>query len=207
MAEIKNLMFDLGGVIMDLQRAECVKSFKRLGMANPERFLGDYGQTGPFGELEEGLITPEEFHARLRPLLRAGVSDADIDRAFNDFLAGIPVRRLEALRGLRGRYHIYLLSNTNAVMWDAAIAEAFRGEGNELADYFDGVATSFEARALKPGKEIFDYCVRRFGIRPEETVFLDDSAANVEAARSLGFHALQVRPGCEFTDILREAGL
>lgn len=207
MAETKNLMFDLGGVIMNIERERCVRSFKRLGMEEPGKFLGDYGQTGPFGALEEGLITPDEFHAAVRPLVAPGVTDEQIDDAFNDFLTGIPASRLKALRRLRERYRIYLLSNTNAIMWDTRIAADFRIEGRELADYFDGVATSFEARSLKPSAEIFEYTVRKFGIRPEETVFLDDSAANVEAARRLGFGGLQVAPGREFADILEEAGL
>ncbi|MDE6271199.1 MAG: HAD family phosphatase [Muribaculaceae bacterium] len=204
---VRNLMFDLGGVIMDIERERCVRSFKRLGMKEPEKFLGDYGQTGAFGALEEGLITPDEFHARLRPLLDEGVTDAQIDAAFNDFLVGIPTERLQALRELRKRYRLYLLSNTNAVMWNSRIAFDFRAEGLEREDYFDGLATSFEARSLKPSPEIFEYTVRKFGIRPEETVFLDDSAANVEAARRLGFGGLVVPPGREFTDILKEGGL
>lgn len=207
MAGIKNLMFDLGGVIMDIDRERSVRSFRRLGMKEPEKFLGDYGQTGPFGALEEGLITPAEFHEQLRAIIGPVATDDRIDRAFDAFLVGIPVRRLAALRELRQRYGVYLLSNTNAIMWDMRIRTSFMGEGRCREDYFDGIATSFEARALKPGAAIFDYASRRFGIRPDETVFLDDSAANVEAARGLGFHALQVPPGREFTDILNEAGL
>ncbi len=81
------------------------------------------------------------------------------------------------------------------------------GTSYSIDSYFDGVATSFEAKALKPDAAIFRYAQDKLGIRPEETVFLDDSAANVEAARALGFGGLHVAPGREFTDILKEHGL
>lgn len=79
---IKNLLFDLGGVIMDIRREDCIRAFKSLGMVHPEDFLGEYSQKGPFMELEEGAISPEEFRGRLRKMLPEGVTDAQIDEAF-----------------------------------------------------------------------------------------------------------------------------
>ena len=209
MADIKNLLFDLGGVIMDIDRERCVRSFRRLGFENAGDFLGDYGQKGPFGALEAGLITPQDFRDAVRALMQpdATATDAQIDRAFNAFLIGIPAKRLQALRELRKHYRIYLLSNTNLIMWHGRIAEAFKTEGKEAQDYFDGISTSFEAKCLKPEADIFRYTAESCHIKPAETMFLDDSAANVEAARAAGFHALQVPPGREFTDILKEHGL
>ena len=99
---IKNLLFDLGGVIMDLDRERCVRAFRKLGMENPDEFLGLYGQQGEFLRLEAGEIDAKEFHRRVRPLFRdPSVTDAEIDEAFNEFLIGIPVERLKALRELR----------------------------------------------------------------------------------------------------------
>jgi len=209
MSDIKNLLFDLGGVIMDIDKQRCVRSFERLGLRDAAAYFGDYGQHGPFEAIEAGAIGPDEFHRQLRDLIEsdAPATDGQIDRAFNAFLIGIPVERLQALRALRSRYRIYLLSNTNAIMWHTRIASAFRAERRGIDDYFDGMVTSFQAKALKPGADIFHYAARRLGIKPGETVFLDDSAANVDAARRLGFGGLHVAPGCEFMDVLREAGL
>lgn len=202
---IKNLLFDLGGVIMDLDRNCCVEAFKRLGMKDPDEFLGLYGQKGDFLALESGEIDADEFHRRIRPLFGTpSPTDVQIDEAFNEFLIGIPVERLKALRDLRRDYRICLLSNTNPIMMESKIAEEFRKEGRELADYFDGVVTSYEARCCKPGKEIFDYAERTCGLVPAETLFFDDSQANVDAARSYGFKAVLVRPGDEFADLLRD---
>ncbi|HBN63822.1 MULTISPECIES: HAD family phosphatase [Duncaniella] len=202
---IKNLLFDLGGVIMDLDRDHCVRAFERLGMKDADDFLGVYGQKGAFLALESGKIDADEFHRQVRPMIdRPEVSDEEIDNAFNEFLVGIPVARLEALRALRKDYKIYLLSNTNPIMINSRIAEEFRKEGFEMADYFDGIFTSYEAGCCKPGKEIFDYTEREGHIKPDETLFFDDSQANVDAARSYGFNAVLVKPGDEFKNLLDE---
>ena len=199
---IKNLLFDLGGVIMDIRRENCEEAFRQLGMADIGEYLGDYGQKGPFAALEEGKISEEEFRAEVRKHIAREVSDEEIDRAFNRFLTGIPVRRLEELRKLRGKYKLYMLSNTNSIMWRQDIAKAFRQEGLAVDDYFDGIVTSFEAKCCKPAPGIFNRVVEKFGIRPEETVFFDDSKANVEAASKLGFATRHVAPGLEFYEIL-----
>lgn len=202
---IKNLLFDLGGVIMDLDRDRCVRAFEKLGMKDADDFFGVYGQKGAFLALESGEIDAAEFRRRVRPLLgRPDVSDEEIDAAFTEFLVGIPVHRLESLRELARDYRICLLSNTNPIMMNGKIAEEFRKEGRGMADYFDGIFTSYEARCCKPGKEIFDYAEREGGLVPSETLFFDDSQSNVDAARSFGFKAVLVRPGDEFTTLLSE---
>lgn len=192
---------------MDIERRRCVESFKRLGMDNPDDYLGEYSQAGVFGDLEGGKITAEEFRCRLRPLLRPGVTDAEIDAAFNDFLIGIPSARLDALRELRHRYNVYLLSNTNPIMWHSRIAEEFAKQGGTLSDYCDGAVTSFEARCMKPAAGIFTLACSRFGITPAETLFLDDGPVNIRAAAALGFDTIHVPAGAEFTDLLKERGL
>lgn len=197
---IRNLLFDLGGVIMDIRRARCEEAFRSLGMRNPEEFFGEYAQKGPFRAIEEGRITPDEFHTEVRGLLDSHVSDAEIDHAFNQFLIGIPEHRLRALRDLRRHYRIYMLSNTNPIMWNSRIAEEFRKEGLTREDYFDGILTSFESGHLKPSRAIFEQVLERFGINADETVFFDDSATNIAEAAKIGFGTVWVGPGTEFTD-------
>lgn len=199
---IKNVLFDLGGVVMDIERMNCVAAFKRLGMADPEGFLGDYAQKGPFMLIEEGVISPDEFRAEIRRLLPSPVTDSQIDNAFEGFLVGIPRHRLGAIRKLRKRYRTYVLSNTNPIMWNGKIAGEFAQEGGTIDDYFDGVVTSFEAKCMKPAAGIFLYAIDRLGIIPEETLFLDDSTANLEAAARLGFRTALVARGTDMTLIL-----
>ena len=203
---IKNLLFDLGGVIVDIRRESCVEAFESLGLKDADSYFGDYAQTGVFMQIEDGSISVDGFHAYLRERLPEGVTDKQIDEAFQKFIIGIPVRRLEQLRQLRDRgFGIYLLSNTNPIMWDGVLAENFRKEGRERADYFDGMVTSFEAGCAKPDAAIFRRVVEDCHIKPEETLFFDDSEANVEAARALGFNAVHVAPGTEFMDYIDRA--
>lgn len=199
---IKNLLFDLGGVIMDIRRLNCVASFERLGMKDADSFLGEYSQKGPFLQLEEGAISEEQFRDAVRQFIDGEVTDEQIDSAFCDFLVGIPKYRLEQLRQLKQQYKIYMLSNTNSIMWRSRIAEDFRQEGLEREDYFDGIVTSFEAKSIKPDAKIFHTVVEKLGVKPEETLFLDDSQKNLDAAAELGFKTLLVTPGSEFFELL-----
>ena len=200
---IRNLLFDLGGVIVDIKRDNCVRAFEELGLENADSYFGEYAQSGIFLGIENGSVNIEEFHKAMREKLPAGTTDYQIDNAFQKFIVGIPARRLQALRELRCKgYGIYLLSNTNPIMWRGILASEFGKEGLRREDYFDGMVTSFEARSCKPDAEIFRYTVENLGIEPSETLFFDDSANNVEAAKALGFNAVEVKPGTEFTDYL-----
>lgn len=202
---IKKLLFDLGGVIMDIRRQDCVDAFTRLGLKDAESYFGLYSQEGVFRAIEDGSMDVDAFHAAMHRVLPDGVTDRQIDEAFQKFLVGIPVRRLEELRRLRHKgYKIYLLSNTNPVMWNDRIAAEFRQQGHDVNYYFDGIVLSYRAHALKPSPEIFEYACRTLDIRPDETLFFDDSADNTAAAERLGFHAATVRPGTEFIDYLDE---
>ncbi|MDE6467676.1 MAG: HAD family phosphatase [Muribaculaceae bacterium] len=202
---IKNLLFDLGGVIIDIERERCVAAFEKLGLPDADSFFGLYAQTGIFMAIEDGSISTEQFHAALRELLPPGTTDYQIDTAFQKFIVGIPLHRLQALRDLRRRgFGIYLLSNTNPIMWRGVIASEFGKEGQRREDYFDGMVTSFDAKAAKPDARIFEYTAAELDIDPAETLFFDDSMTNVEAARACGFQAVHVAPGTEFTDYLPE---
>lgn len=204
MTHLQNLLFDLGGVIMDIKKDNCVEAFRLLGLKDPTAFFGDYGQKGPFLEIEQGLIDTDQFHAYVRSLLPEGVTDKEIDDAFMKFLIGIPVERLRKLQELRHDYNIYLLSNTNPIMWKAKIAEEFRKDGLDIDGYFDGIITSFEAKALKPNPEIFRFTIDRLKIKPEETLFFDDSLANLGAAAKFGFRTAHVKQDKGFAECLKD---
>ncbi len=204
MNTIKNLLFDLGGVIMDIKRECCVDALTKLGVENADEMLGLYVQSGDFLRLENGSISAEEFRNSLRSQIKDGreVSNREIDEALNAFLLGIPLRRLVALRELHKRYKIYLLSNTNPIMYYSEIARQFMQEGKTIDDYFDGQVVSFLAGSNKPDRKIFEYAIDHLGITPEETLFIDDSQHNLDAASALGFATALVPPGREFEDIL-----
>ena len=199
---IKNLLFDQGGVIVDIRRDYCLDELRQLGMDHPELLIGLYKQEGPFFALENGDITVAQFHEALRPLVPPDVTDEQMDNAFSSFIVGIPLHRLQALRELRKRYKTYILSNTNPIMFEGVIARNFAQEGLDVNAYFDGVTVSYKARSNKPDRAIFDYAIATMGIKPEETLFFDDGQENLDAAAKLGFKTALVEPGCEFMDII-----
>lgn len=202
---IKALLFDLGGVIMDIRRERCIEALREIGMPRPEEFLGDFAQKGPFLLLEEGKITPAEFRDEIRKLIPRPVTDEQIDAAFIRFLIGIPVERLRQLEQLHGRFPIYMLSNTNPIMWDAFIVNEFDKDGHNLPYYFDGWITSFDVKCCKPEPEIFLEAARRFNLDPAETLFLDDSEANCRAAEALGFRSAHVTQDKGFFQLIPDA--
>lgn len=201
----RNLLFDLGGVIMDIRRERAVEAFAALGMADADAFFDPYTQRGLFLQLEQGTISAEEFRRRVRPLFARPVSDEEIDRALDRFLIGIPDERLRRLAQLRRSGHgVYLLSNTNSIMWDSFILREFQKEGGSINDYFDGVITSFTVKVCKPDPRIFRLAAEKFHIDPAETTFFDDSDANCRAARELGFRAELVTPENSFMKLTAE---
>lgn len=200
---VKNLLFDLGGVIMNIRRQNAVDALIKIGMADADSFLGDYAQQGPFLKLEEGAISESEFRNEIRVLIPVDVTDEQIDDAFCHFLLGIPKYRLDALETLHKSYKIYMLSNTNSIMWNSVISDEFKKAGHDINYYFDGLVTSFEAKCVKPDAKIFNSVVENFNIKPEETIFFDDSQANIDAAAALGFKTAYVMPGTEFMDLIK----
>ncbi len=190
----RNLLFDLGGVIMDIRRDDCLEAFRSLGMEHPENLIGEYVQndtvrTARIGR-DFGRTVPRRPPGAAP---RRGHRPADRPR-FLRIHHRTPQPRLAALRHLRKRRGVYLLSNTNPIMWRGVIAEEFLKEGLRREDYFDGIVTSFEAKCMKPDERIFRRVEESFGIRPEETLFLDDSQANLEAAARLGYKTMLVAP-------------
>ncbi len=200
------LLFDLGGVVMDIKREDAVKAFEALGMADADSFFDPYEQHGAFGLLEAGQITPGQFRDEVRRRFRPGVTDEELDAALCRFLLGIPQERLERLRRLRENGHkVYMLSNTNPIMWERYIVPEFRKLGGEMSDYFDGTVTSFEVGVCKPDACIYEYALKKFDIKPEDTTFFDDGPANVEAARRLGFNAVHVTPENDMLKLTADA--
>ncbi|MDE5971181.1 MAG: HAD family phosphatase, partial [Muribaculaceae bacterium] len=163
------------------------------GMEDADDFFDAYTQKGPFLQLEAGQISPDEFRGMMRQKLPAGVTDSQIDRGLSLFLCGIPETRLDLLRRLRADGHrVWLLSNTNPIMWHNDILPEFRKQGLEITDYFDGTVTSFEAKVCKPDSRIYEYALAKFGIPAADTTFFDDGPANVEAALACGMKAILI---------------
>ena len=185
---VKNLLFDFGGVIVSLNKQNALKRFKEIGFADIEEYLGEYRQEGIFLEYEEGKLTPDEFYTEFRRLAgKDDISDDDIYSAWMAFLIGIPEYKYQLIKDLRKKYKVYLLSNTNPSVMKWARSKEFSAEGATIDEYFDKCYISYELGCAKPDKEIFEAVINDSGINPAETLFFDDGKANIEAAEELGF--------------------
>ena len=194
LAGIRNLLFDLGGVIINLDRQRCVDALTALGDEKADEMLDLSVQRGTLMDLEEGKISPSDFLKRMRQKIGKAVSDEEIVHALNELLIGIPLDRLTLLRKLRQRFNVMMLSNTNPIMFDTKIAECFAQEGLSITDYFDDVYLSYRLKSCKPDIAIFKKVIKLSRIVPQETLFFDDSQKNLDAAASLGFKTFLVTP-------------
>ena len=201
MKDIKTIIFDLGGVLMDLDKQKCIDAFKKLGFSDIDKYLGNYEQKGMFMDLENGTISAPKFRDEIRRHIGQAVSDQQIDEAFNSFLFGIPGQKLSLLERLHQKYTIFMLSNTNPIMVEGRISELFRAQGQDIFYYFDRLYLSYQLRATKPSPIIFEKLIADSGILPQESLLLDDSPKNIETARKFGFHTHLVVPPEDFSFI------
>ncbi len=202
MTKIKNIVFDLGGVIVDLDANRCMAGFKRLGLDEIAELINPYHPAAMIGEMEHGDITFHEMCDKMRTYVhREDIRDEEISWAYNQLLVGLDRSKLRLLDTLRERgYRIYALSNNNPMSIET-VREMFRADGKTMNDYFDGIYLSFEMHLLKPGREIYEKMIRLSGMDPRESLFLDDSEINVNVARELGFSVYKPEVGEDFSPI------
>lgn len=184
------LLFDFGGVLVNLDKQRCIQAFKKLGF-DVAPYLGAYRQSGPFSLLEQGRINVQEFCDSLRQLShRPELTNDSIIAAWKSFLTDLPEERLEMLLKLKRHYSVNLLSNTNAIHWSQARDGFFRYKGLEVEDFFDHIFLSYEMGIEKPDPALYAQVVRELSVPADEVLFFDDSEVNCEAARQCGLQSL-----------------
>jgi putative hydrolase of the HAD superfamily len=198
---IKNVVFDLGGVIITIDSNEPVRRFKEAGLSNAEELLNAYHQKGIFLELEEGKLSKEEFYDAVRKEAGKYIANEVIDYGWLGFLKEVPGYKIEMLEALRKNYKIYLLSNTNPVIMDWAYSSAFSPQGKSIDNYFDKIYASYQIGYTKPGHEIYDFMFKDSGMIPTETLFIDDGVANIEMGTKLGMKTYLAKNGEDFRHI------
>jgi len=201
MGKIKNIIFDFGGVIMEIDYEQAVKSFLRLGLTDAVKQLDPYTQQGIFGDLESGKINDEDFRQKLSKMVGRILTWEECQTAWKGYCKNLPHRNLLTLKKLRAEgYRIILLSNTNPFMMSWAMSNEFDNEGHPLSDYLDASYLSYQCKIMKPQPEIFQLILNKEKIRPEETLFVDDGPKNVDVAARLGFQILCPPEGSDWTN-------
>ena len=198
---IKNIVFDLGGVLVDLDFKNAINGLQQAGFANVKEQLQAFDQDGIFKKFELGEIDSDQFRTAIRENSTVTLTDEEVDTLWNSMLLEVPRKKLELILDLRSKYMVYLLSNTNAIHWDYVCKNAFNYRGFRVNDYFEETFLSYEMHLAKPDKAIFEKVLHEANLLPEETLFIDDSEANCKAAEELGIHAHHYHIGDDLSKI------
>ena len=186
--KFKNFVFDLGGVLIDLDFKAAINGLQKAGFANVKEQLQAFDREGIFQKFELGEMSADEFRSAIRENSPVSLTDEEVDGLWNAMLLEVPREKLELILHLRGKYMVYLLSNTNSIHWDYVCKNAFNYRGFRVNDYFEETFLSYEMHLAKPDKAIFEKVLEEANLLPEETLFIDDSEANCKAASELGIH-------------------
>lgn len=200
--KIKNIAFDLGGVVLALSYEQAVQRFEEIGLKNARQHLDAFEQKGIFGDLESGRITAEDFRRELSVLVGRNLTAEECYTAWHGYVDHVPQHNLDTILSLRARgYKVCLLSNTNPYMMQWANKD-FDGKGHPISYFFDALYLSYECKVMKPNREIFEIMLKGQASLPQETIFIDDGPRNVEVATAMGMLTLCPRNNEDWTEAL-----
>ena len=180
--EIRNIIFDLGGVLLNIDPQRTIDAFAKLGMPQLVSNSGLSYDHDIFFRMEQGQISPEEFRNGIQKLLPKPVSNEAIDEAWTAMLLDFPEIRVQLVKNMAKSYRIFLFSNTNAIHVAKYHANFRKQHGFEVSSLFEKDFYSNEIGFRKPTAESFQEIIRLSGIDPKESLFIDDSKQNVDAA-------------------------
>lgn len=192
MKEIKNIIFDLGVIIINIDTSLSVKAMKDLGFDNFEENYTLFKQANIFDRLEKGQIETDEFRNELRKYICREVSDQELDEAWGAMLLDFPKERIDLIEKLGTKYKIYLLSNTNEIHYNQYSNDFVNQYRFEFNDLFEKAYYSFQMGTRKPEIDIFKKVISENKLNPEETLFIDDLLVNIESAQKVGLQTIWI---------------
>lgn len=198
-SKIRNIIFDLGGVLLNINPLLSLHELSEISGIGKEYLTKRFLTERIFEKFETGNLDATLFRSELCRILNRNVSDSEIDRVWNKLLLDFPLPRVELLQQLRKNYRIYLLSNTNSIHFLHYTQEFYQNYGLRMTDLFDQVFLSYEIGIHKPDEGIYTYTLQNAAIIPSDTVFIDDSLANIEAADRLGISGIHIHNGQDVT--------
>jgi len=205
MKGIKNIIFDLGSVLLDIDVNRTLESFNKIGVPG-EQLTEIYKESENFFMLfEKGAITAEKFRNSFRALSGNHLTDERINEAWCAMVVGFPSQKVELLKCLVKRYTIFLLSNTNEIHVPVYTKQFRDGSGGiTFEEIFSKIYYSHEIKLSKPDPAIYHYMINNSGIIPEESLFIDDLRHNVNAAIETGLTAHQLKEDEDLKEILQQ---
>ncbi|HRG87492.1 MAG TPA: HAD family phosphatase [Chitinophagales bacterium] len=208
MKAYKNLIFDIGDVLIDIDYKATIAEFQKLAVVDFGTIVSYNAQNPVFDLFETGKITAAQFRDELRQFLRPGTTDEQIDVAWNAILIDYPAYKLDLLNELKSRYNTFALSNINEIHVNTINQEVKRRFGiDSFSTLFHYACYSNEVGHRKPDKEIYKLILDRENLIPGETFFVDDKAENVEAAKELGIQAVRLTDRDKLKELLAAEGI
>jgi epoxide hydrolase-like predicted phosphatase len=201
MQNIKNLIFDLGGVILNIDFKKTEEAFRQLGLENFSTHISQFHITDFFQQYEIGKIDDDAFVEGISNLMEIPVTREKIISAWNALLLDFPPQRIELLKNLKTRYRTFLLSNTNSIHYKEFNNRLFQEHGVYLEDIFEKTYYSHTANLRKPDAAIFQLVLNENGLNPAETLFIDDTALNFPEAEKLGIRVYHITAANPITEI------
>jgi FMN phosphatase YigB (HAD superfamily) len=202
--KIKVLLFDLGGVIIDLFPERTIASFAQLANKTERAVADAYEGAGIFQQHEKGLIGNEEFRAEIQQHFAFSADSSAFDTAWNAMLGDIPSDIVASVETLKTRYKCCVLSNTNAIHEKAFHQILAKQHGlRHLNELFDKVYFSHELKERKPDEAVYLKVISDLGLKAEEVLFLDDSEINIAAAKAVGIQGLYIPRNGGFQNLLK----
>jgi len=196
MAAVKNLIFDLGNVLYDIDFKKMNAAFTSIGIEGIEKHFTLNKSHQLFLDLEMGFVNEQAFYDGVRDLVNLPLSNEQIKFAWNALLVGFRKNSIDWIKQNNTKYPTFLYSNTNQIHHDYFIAEF----ENKIANYsfvslFETPYYSHEMGMRKPDPDSFTYILEQEGLLPAETLFIDDNEPNILAAASVGLQVLHLKEG------------
>ncbi len=192
--KIKNIIFDLGGVILDIDENIVYKELEKMGI-NISELAQSKEFTDILSKFDLGIYTAPTFRKKVKTVLGLEkMTDQKFDALWNAMLLDIPRERIEAIEKVKKHYKIFLMSNTNEIHYDLYVRDLqLRFGYNEFDELFNKSYFSFAEHLEKPDPRFFELILDHEHLLPEETLFIDDTAKNIAAAKALGIHTYHIR--------------
>lgn len=185
--QIKTIIFDIGGVLVDLDFKRTFDVFSEAGFKNLEKMISQQESTNILSQYKLGLISSEDFKNYIRSELGPQISDEKIESMWNKMLIKIPHEKLDFLLELHQKYKLFALSNTNELHW-RYVSQMFNYQKYTIDNFFDRIFLSFQMHKAKPNSDIYEEMIRQTNLNPSESLFIDDSEENCKTAASLGMN-------------------
>jgi putative hydrolase of the HAD superfamily len=194
MKKIKAVILDLGVVIINIDQEKTLRAFERLGID-----LEDINESMPiFKQYEKGEISDEDFILTLKNALKGHANDEQIIKAWNAMILDIPAQRFRLIEELRKHYHVHLLSNTNSIHIKEIRDYINTYHQNEdWQNTFDKMFLSYEIGLRKPEPGFYEHVLKEINLKADETIFIDDSRANIKGAEKLGINCIWTQKGID----------